>query len=83
MLKTLIAVAGASLLVSACATEHETGTTLGGAALGAVAGAVIGNNVLAHVPDINDFTRGLKAALKPGGTITLEFPHLLIERRDV
>jgi SAM-dependent methyltransferase len=38
---------------------------------------VIGNNVYAHVPDINDFTRGLKAILKPGGTITLEFPHLL------
>jgi len=38
---------------------------------------LIGNNVLAHVPDINDFTRGLKAALKPSGTITLEFPHLL------
>ncbi len=35
------------------------------------------NNVYAHVPDINDFTRGLKAALKPGGTITLEFPHLM------
>jgi hypothetical protein len=33
--------------------------------------------VYAHVPDINDFTRGLKAALKPGGTITLEFPHLM------
>ena len=38
---------------------------------------IIGNNVFAHVPDINDFTRGLKSALKPGGTITLEFPHLL------
>jgi SAM-dependent methyltransferase len=38
---------------------------------------IIGNNVYAHVPDINDFTAGLKAALKPGGTITLEFPHLL------
>jgi SAM-dependent methyltransferase len=38
---------------------------------------VIGNNVYAHVPDINDFTQGLKAILKPGGTITLEFPHLL------
>jgi SAM-dependent methyltransferase len=38
---------------------------------------IIGNNVYAHVPDINDFTRGLKAALKPGGTITLEFPHLM------
>lgn len=38
---------------------------------------IVGNNVYAHVPDINDFTRGLAAALKPGGTITLEFPHLL------
>lgn len=38
---------------------------------------IIGNNVYAHVPDINDFTRGLKAALRPGGTITLEFPHLM------
>ncbi len=38
---------------------------------------ILGNNVYAHVPDINDFTKGMKAALKPGGTITLEFPHLL------
>lgn len=38
---------------------------------------IIGNNVYAHVPDINDFTRGLKAALKPNGVITLEFPHLM------
>lgn len=38
---------------------------------------IVGNNVYAHVPDINDFTRGLKAALKPGGTITLEFAHLM------
>jgi len=38
---------------------------------------IIGNNVYAHVPDINDFTLGLKTALKPGGTVTLEFPHLL------
>jgi SAM-dependent methyltransferase len=38
---------------------------------------IIGNNVYAHVPDINDFTAGLKVILKPGGTITLEFPHLL------
>ena len=47
------------------------------AARGQQADLIIGNNVYAHVPDINDFTRGLKAALKPGGTITLEFPHLL------
>ena len=38
---------------------------------------IIGNNVFAHVPDINDFTVGLKMALKPGGTVTLELPHLL------
>ena len=38
---------------------------------------IVGNNVYAHVPDINDFTLGLKTALKPGGTITLEFPHLM------
>ena len=38
---------------------------------------IAGNNVYAHVPDINDFTKGLKAALKLGGTITLEFPHLM------
>jgi hypothetical protein len=38
---------------------------------------IIGNNVYAHVPDINDFTVGLKEALKQDGTITLEFPHLM------
>ena len=47
------------------------------AAQGQQADLIAGNNVYAHVPDINDFTRGLKAALKPGGTITLEFPHLM------
>jgi len=38
---------------------------------------ILGNNVLAHVPDINDFVDGLKIALKPEGTITMEFQHLL------
>ncbi|HJK18360.1 MAG TPA: SAM-dependent methyltransferase, partial [Methanocorpusculum sp.] len=37
----------------------------------------IGNNVLAHVPDINDFVEGLRIALVDTGTITMEFPHLL------
>ena len=37
----------------------------------------IGNNVLAHVPDINDFVRGMKVALKDTGIITMEFPHLM------
>jgi SAM-dependent methyltransferase len=47
------------------------------AANGKQADLIIGNNVYAHVPDINDFTAGLRVALKPGGTITLEFPHLM------
>jgi len=38
---------------------------------------ILGNNVLAHVPDINDFVKGLKIALKEKGTVTMEFPHLL------
>ncbi len=44
---------------------------------GRSADLIAGNNVYAHVPDINDFTRGLAAALKPDGVITLEFPHLM------
>lgn len=38
---------------------------------------LVGNNVLAHVPRLNDFIEGLAILLKPGGTLTLEFPHLL------
>jgi SAM-dependent methyltransferase len=38
---------------------------------------LIGNNVLAHVPDINDFVAGMQILLKPGGVITMEFPHLM------
>ena len=38
---------------------------------------IIANNVLAHVPDINDFVKGIRIALKQGGTVTFEFPHLL------
>ena len=37
---------------------------------------LIGNNVLAHVPDVNDFVKGMKIILKPHGVITMEFPHL-------
>jgi SAM-dependent methyltransferase len=45
---------------------------------------IAGNNVLAHVPDLNDFVGGLQQLLKPEGTITMEFPHLLrlIERTE-
>ena len=38
---------------------------------------LLGNNVLAHVPDLNDFVAGLKLMLKPDGVVTMEFPHLL------
>lgn len=50
---------------------------------GKKADLIIGNNVFAHVPDINDFTRGLSALLKANGTITLEFPHLMRLIEDV
>ena len=38
---------------------------------------LIGNNVLAHVPDLNDFVAGIKELLAEGGQLTMEFPHLL------
>ena len=53
------------------ATAREVAAHYGAADL------LIGNNVLAHVPDLNDFVRGLRLALKPEGVATLEFPHLL------
>src|ERR1700675_1804126 len=43
---------------------------------GQAADVVIGNNVLAQVPDLNDFVGGIRILLKPGGVATLEFPHL-------
>ncbi|MBL6749657.1 MAG: class I SAM-dependent methyltransferase [Nevskia sp.] len=47
------------------------------AAQGRCADLLLGNNVLAHVPDLNDFVAGLPLLLKPGGVVTMEFPHLL------
>jgi hypothetical protein len=44
---------------------------------GQAADLLIGNNVLAQVPDLNDFVAGMKIMLKPRGVITLEFPHLM------
>ena len=44
---------------------------------GRKADLLIGNNVLAQVPDLNDFVKGMKMLLKPQGVITLEFPHLM------
>lgn len=47
------------------------------ASKGIQADLLIGNNVLAHIPNLNDFVAGMKIVLKPKGCITLEFPHLL------
>jgi SAM-dependent methyltransferase len=49
---------------------------------GRSADLIVGNNVLAHVPRLNDFVAGIAVLLKPEGTVTMEFPHLLelIER---
>lgn len=44
---------------------------------GSRADLIVGNNVLAHVPKLNDFVRGLKILLKPQGVVTMEFPHLM------
>ena len=44
---------------------------------GTQADLLIGNNVLAHVPELNDFIAGLKIILKPSGILTMEFPHIL------
>lgn len=52
-------------------------TAIGLAESGKRADVICGNNVYAHVPDINDFTNGLRIALKEGGIVNLEFPHLL------
>ena len=53
------------------------GSKLATEKLSAKADLILGNNVLAHVPDINDFVKGVKIALKPEGVNTFEFPHLL------
>jgi hypothetical protein len=59
--------------------EAFFGTGLAGrlAGDGVTADLLIGNNVLAHVPDINDFVEGLRVILNASGTITMEFPHLM------
>ncbi len=53
----------------------ETATDL--ASKGKKADLLLGNNVLAHVPDLNDFIAGMKILLNEGGVITMEFPHLI------
>ena len=54
---------------------RDTARTL--ASEGLQADLILGNNVLAHVPDINDFVGGMPLLLNPQGVVTLEFPHLL------
>jgi SAM-dependent methyltransferase len=51
---------------------------------GRQADLIVGNNVLAHVPGLNDFVAGMRLLLKPRGTITMEFPHLqrLVEQNQ-
>jgi SAM-dependent methyltransferase len=55
------------------------GTQLAGKLLkeGRLADLILGNNVLAHVPDVNDFVAGMVLLLKPAGVITMEFPHVV------
>jgi hypothetical protein len=55
----------------------ETATAREMVAKGRPADLLIGNNVLAQVPDLNDFVQGMKVLLKPSGVVTMEFPHLL------
>ena len=59
------------------ATAREVGAMMN-------ADLLIGNNVLAHVPDLNDFVGGMKILLSPKGVLTMEFPHLLhlIDRNE-
>jgi SAM-dependent methyltransferase len=52
-------------------------------AAGRAADLVVANNVLAHVPDLNDFVAGLARVLKPAGVLSVEFPHLLNLVREV
>jgi SAM-dependent methyltransferase len=52
-------------------------TARGLAQEGRLADLIIGNNVLAHVPDLHDFIAGMKVLLGPRGVITVEFPHLM------
>ena len=64
-----------------CFLGSATGTAL--RARGLAADLVVANNVLAHVPDLHDFTAGLAALLKPAGTLSIEFPHLLCLIQEV
>ncbi|MCW5652278.1 class I SAM-dependent methyltransferase [Hydrogenophaga sp.] len=65
---------GKGIPTSVCFFGRETARAIAGEH--GQASLLLGNNVLAHVPDINDFVGGMKILLAPVGVITMEFPHL-------
>ena len=74
----------ANIAAAAIARGIDTDVSFFGAATASrllhkrgAADLIVGNNVLAHVPDINDFVSGLKTLLGANGVVTMEFPHLL------
>ncbi len=71
------AAAGERLLIPVLREFFGTALATNLATEGRQADLIVGNNVFAHVPDINDFSIGLRTALKPNGVITLEFPHVM------
>ena len=79
---TAAAAIEAGIPTEVCFLGEETGAEI--ATRHGRADLVAANNVYAHVPDLRDFTLGLAALLAPGGTLTMEFPHLmrLIEQRQ-
>jgi 2-polyprenyl-3-methyl-5-hydroxy-6-metoxy-1,4-benzoquinol methylase len=91
LLKNFIPIGARILGVEPCANVAEAAEELGIPSLvkffgvntakemvadGIRADLLVGNNVLAHVPDLNDFVQGMKILLAPQGIITMEFPHL-------
>ena len=72
---------GAGVPTEVCFLGRATGAAL--RARGLAADLLVANNVLAHVPDLHDFTAGLATLLKPAGTLSIEFPHLLRLIREV
>jgi SAM-dependent methyltransferase len=72
-----VAAAARSVGVATLVEFFGTESALRLAAQGRKADLIIGNNVLAHVPALNDFVAGIATLLKPEGSVTIEFPHLL------
>jgi len=72
-----VAAAASEIGIPTLAKFFGVGTAIELANNGERADLIVGNNVLAHVPDVNDFVEGMQRILKSRGVITLEFPHLL------